>query len=55
MKKLQPTKVLRVNCTKCGELLAKFYPLHTFNIKLEPQGILCKNCINRSLKSGVAQ
>lgn len=47
MKKIQPKKVLRINCPKCGELQIKIYPWSTFRIQ---EGSIipdCGKCINK--------
>jgi len=45
-KKLQPTKVQRIVCPKCGELQVKIYPWSTLNVNMVkiPN---CKKCLKK--------
>lgn len=53
MKKIQPKKIQKVNCKKCGELLLKLYPWHNFAIKPDAKfsDSPCNKCKNSTLKS----
>lgn len=58
MKKLQPEKVKKVFCPKCGELQIKIYPWSSIGLNAGQLIPPCKKCINKSnstLSSGVAQ
>lgn len=50
MKKLlQPTKVIKLNCSICGEIMAKLYPWASLQI---PSGTVfppCKKCQDKKL------
>ena len=56
MKKFQPTKVQKIVCPKCGELMIKFYPYSTYRLQEGSQIQICGKCINKpsTLKAGVA-
>jgi len=49
-KELQPTRVTRVTCPKCGELMVKFYPNSTIGLQLGAPVPLCKKCIAKQGK-----
>ena len=50
MQDLQPTKVLKINCPKCGELQLKIYPWSSFNIQEGSIIPVCKKCIAKEIK-----
>lgn len=54
-KELQPEKVRKINCPKCGELQVKVYPWS--NLTIGPGVTIppCKKCLNKLIKSGLAR
>lgn len=50
IKQLQPEKVLRICCPRCGELELKIYPWSTFALPPNTQIPICKKCINALAK-----
>ena len=49
---LRPTKVKRIVCADCKELVAKFYPNHSFSLTGSEKNVFCKKCIAKKLKKG---
>ena len=53
--KVQPNKVKRIVCPRCGELQVKIYPYSSFVLADGNPIPPCRKCINNSsLKAGVA-
>lgn len=51
--KVQPQKVKRIACSKCGELQVKIYPWSSFQLQTNGTVPNCVKCLNSTLKSGV--
>ena len=50
MKKLQPNKVIKIVCPKCGELMVKIYPWSTLGLTSSTVINPCKKCQNKLFK-----
>jgi len=44
-KELQPKKVQKINCPKCGELQIKIYPYSSFLVQDGAKIPVCRKCI----------
>lgn len=46
-----PTKVKKINCTRCGEILLKLYPWSPFELNLKMKKPLCKRCLKKDAQN----
>ena len=46
--KLQPNKLIKINCPKCGELMLKIYPWSTLGLTPNTTITMCRKCLNKA-------